>query len=154
MATETTILENEIVEQKEDEINSEKAEAKLQTMILKYFQNKEIAKERAEENKRLMEDIEHFFNQGQFDEFVTELPNGEFAKLFNKVTIKEVLDKDGLAESLQISKDEIKTPWDFSMLTKQGKLEPKTIAEYTETQTNIKLALNKSKKKPKTKNTH
>lgn len=128
-----------------------KTQSKLETTLLKYFQNKEIAKERTEENKLLYEEIEELFENLGENEFVLPLPNGEFAHLHKKPRIREVLDKDGLAQTLQIAKDEIKTAWDFSMLTQQGKLTPKMIAEHTSTEVKVKLSASKKKRKPKKK---
>jgi len=126
-------------------------ESKLESKMLKYFQNKEIAKERAEENKLIFEEIEELFEGTGMDEFVLKLPNGEYAHIHKKPRIREILDKDSLANSLQMSKDELKTPWDFSMLTHQGKLTPKMISEHTETEVKVKVSLSKKKRKPKQK---
>jgi hypothetical protein len=119
----------------------------LEEKILKYFQNKAIARERNEENKMIFEEIESMFEELEEEQIVIPLPTGEEAVISKKVTIKEVLDKDGLAQELLVSKDEIKTPFDFSMFTAQGKLTPDMIAKYTETITIIKTRL--TKKKPR-----
>lgn len=128
-----------------------KTQAKIESKMLKYFQNKEIAKERAEENKLIFEELEELFEELGEEEVVLQLPNGEFAHLHKKPRIREKLDKDSLANSLQMSKDELKTPFDFSMLTQQGKLTPKMISEHTETEVKVKLSAAKKKRKPKKK---
>jgi hypothetical protein len=105
-----------------EELTVEKAERKkleLEDKILRYFQNKEIEKERKEENKLLFEEIEAFFEglEDVEDDLVLPLPNGEFAVLAKKAYVKDVFDKDSLANELLIAKDELKTPFDYSILT-------------------------------------
>jgi hypothetical protein len=117
--------------------------------LLKYFQLKEIIKERQEEVKLLQEKIEQYYEEHGREKVVAQLENGEFGILDTKHTIKEVLDKDALAQELQIAKDELKTPFDFSMLTKQEKLTPQLISKHTETQVVEKIKISKSKRKPK-----
>jgi hypothetical protein len=117
----------------------------LEEKVLKYFQNKAIARERNEENKMIFEEIESMFEELEEEQVVIPLPTGEEAVISKKVTIKEVLDKDGLAQELLVSKDEIKTPFDFSMFTAQGKLTPEMISKYTGTVTIIKTRLTKKK---------
>lgn len=126
-------------------------QSKIEQRVLKYFQNKEMAKERNEENKLILEEIEQFFEDNGSERVVIQLENGEFGVLDKKSSIKEVLDKDGLAHEIQISKDELKTPFDFSMLTKQEKLTPALISKYTSTEVKIGMKLGKSKRKPKEK---
>lgn len=123
----------------------------IEEMILRYFQNKEIANERKEENKLLFEEIEQFFEELEEEELVYQLPNGEYALLSKKATIREVLDKESLAHELLIAKDELKTPFDFSMLTSQGKLTPDMISRHTTTDVKVKVKLSKRKTKPRKK---
>jgi hypothetical protein len=124
----------------------------LEEKILRYFQNKEIEKERKEENKLLFEEIEAFFEDIEDeDDLVLPLPNGEYAVLSKKAYIRDVFDKDALAQELLIAKDELKTPFDYSILTSQGKLTPDMISKHTETVTDIKVKLAKRKSKPKKK---
>ncbi|UOF91082.1 hypothetical protein LSG31_02130 [Fodinisporobacter ferrooxydans] len=117
----------------------------LEERIQKYFQNKEIARERNEENKALFEEIEGIFEELEEEELIIPLPTGEEAVLTKKANIKEVLDKDALAQELLVAKDEIKTPFDFSMFTAKGKLTPDMISKHTNTETVIKLKLQKRK---------
>lgn len=119
----------------------------LEEKILKYFQNKEIAKERNEENKLIFEEIESIFEELGEEQIVIPLPTGEEATLTKTALIKDILDKDGLAQELLVAKDEIKTPFDFSMFTAKGKLTPDMISKHTETVTTIKTKL--SKKRPR-----
>ncbi|MGZ4112009.1 MAG: hypothetical protein ACXVP5_06165 [Tumebacillaceae bacterium] len=125
----------------------------LEEKILRYFQNKEIEKERKEENKLLFEEIEAFFEDfdGDEEDLVLQLPNGEFAVLSKKAYIRDVFDKEALAQELLIAKDELKTPFDYSILTSQGKLTPDMISKHTETVTDVKVKLSKRKSKPKKK---
>ncbi|WP_018133541.1 hypothetical protein [Effusibacillus pohliae] len=126
-----------------------KRKLEMEEKILRYFQNKEIANERKEENKLLFEEIEQFFEEMEEEELVYQLPNGEYAVLTKKATVREVLDKEALAHELLIAKDELKTPFDFSMLTSQGKLTPDMISRHTSTVTDIRVKLSKRKTKPR-----
>jgi hypothetical protein len=125
----------------------------LEEKIHRYFQNKEIEKERKEENKLLFEEIEAFFQDSDDneDDLVLQLPNGEFAVLSKKAYIRDVFDRDTLAQELLIAKDELKTPFDYSILTSQGKLTPDMISKHTETVTDVKVKLSKRKSKPRKK---
>lgn len=123
----------------------------IEEKILRYFQNKEIANERKEENKLLFEEIEQIFEELAEEELVFQLPNGEYALLSKKATIRDVLDKESLANELLIAKDELKTPFDFSMLTSQGKLTPEMISRHTSTHAQVKVRLSKRKTKPRKK---
>lgn len=140
----------------------------LEDTIRRYFINKEIVSERNEENKLLKEKIEQEFEALEGTELIVELPSGEFAKVFKKPSIKEVLDKDALANHLQIAKDELKTPWDFSKLAEKfleeaRKMKEKNpdaedqktfsrlIVEFTETVTEMQTKISKTKNKPKSK---
>lgn len=121
----------------------------MEEKILRYFQNKEIERERKEENKLLFEEIELFFQDMEEDEVTVELPNGEYAVLSKKAIIRDVFDKDALAQELLVAKDELKTPFDFSMFTAQGKLTPDMISKHTVTETAIKVKMSKRKTKPR-----
>ncbi|TCP58212.1 hypothetical protein EV586_102665 [Tumebacillus sp. BK434] len=123
----------------------------LEDKILRYFQNKEIEKERKEENKLLFEEIEQFFEDSEEDDMVLPLPNGEFAVLSKKAYVKDNFDKDALAQELLIAKDELKTPFDYSILTAQGKLTPDMISKHTLTETIVRVRLAKRKTKPRKK---
>lgn len=118
---------------------------KLEDKVLRYFQNKEIAREKNEENKLLFEELEHLFQSSQEDEIIISLPNGEHAVLSPKFTEKEVLDKDLLAEEMQVPKDELKTPFDFCMFTAQGKLTPAMITKHTSIEREVKMKIGKRK---------
>jgi hypothetical protein len=135
----------------EEEAN-ETRKLQLEEKILRYFQNKEIERERKEENKLLFEEIEAFYEDFESDEdLVLQLPNGEYAVLSKKAYIKDVFDKEALAQELLIAKDELKTPFDYSILTSQGKLTPDMISKHTQTETMIKVKLAKRKSKPRAK---
>lgn len=147
MSTETVMEQTDKDVAQEAEMDASKMQ--IEEKILRYFQNKEIANERKEENKVLFEEIEQFFEQLEEEELVYQLPNGEYALLTKKAAIREVLDKDSLANELLIAKDELKTPFDFSMLTSQGKLTPDMISRHTSTDVKVKVRLSKRKTKPK-----
>lgn len=131
---------------------------KLEEELKEYFINKEILKERSEEIKVLLEQILIKFDNLNVTEMVVELTDGEFGRILKKPSFKEVLDKEILAlrinessssEQAYITKDDLKTPWDFSMLTKQDRITPKLIAECTENQTTLKTRVSRLKRKPK-----
>lgn len=118
---------------------------KIEDKVLRYFQNKEIARERNEENKLLFEELEELFQASGEDELTILLPNGENAVLSPKFTEKEVLDKDLLAEEMQVPKDELKTPFDFCMFTANGKLTPAMITKHTTIEREVKMKIAKRK---------
>ena len=149
MASET-INETVNLDPAEEKIQHRKLE--LEDKILRYFQNKEIERERKEENKLLFEEIEQWFEELDPEEdLVLQLPNGEYAVLAKKAYVKDNFDKDSLANELLIAKDELKTPFDYSILTSQGKLTPDMISKHTTTETIVKVKLSKRKSKPKKK---
>jgi len=122
----------------------------LEDRLLRYFQNKEIIKERREENKLLEEEIEqHFAQSSEGGRLVFELPNGEWAVLEIKSTAYEEFDRDGLACELLVAKDELKTPYDFTVLTAQGKLTPDMVKQYTGTRVVDRFKMKKRKTKPR-----
>jgi hypothetical protein len=121
----------------------------LEEKILRYFQNKEIAKERNEENKLLFEEIEEMFQETGEEEMIVPLPSGDNAVLTPQFREKEVLDKDLLAEEMQVPKDELKTPFDFCMFTSQGKLTPAMVTKYTTIERDMKLRISKRKRTAK-----
>ncbi|MCF8564926.1 hypothetical protein LLE49_09360 [Alicyclobacillus tolerans] len=140
----TTINQTDTpVELSEEE--QEQLRLKIEERVLKYFQNKEIAKERNEENKLLFEELEQLFQDSGDEEVVIALPSGENAVLTPKFVEKEVLDKDLLAQEMEIPKDELKTPFDFCMFTSQGKLTPAMITKHTTIQRDVKLKIAKRK---------
>src|SRR5689334_15409654 len=98
MATDTTETKELKVDELPEEENS-LAKLQLEEKILRYFQNKEIERERKEENKLLFEEIEQFFQDLQPEEdLVLPLPNGEYAILAQKAYVKDSFDKDSLAQ--------------------------------------------------------
>ncbi|MCL6632375.1 MAG: hypothetical protein K6T63_07030 [Alicyclobacillus herbarius] len=118
---------------------------KLEDLVRRYFQNKEIAKERNEENKLLFEELEQLFQESGEEEIVIPLPSGENAVLSPRFREREVLDKEGLADEMQVSKDELKTPYDFSVFTAQGKMTPAMITRHTTIEREVKLRISKRK---------
>lgn len=142
------IKEEAFGSEQQDEI---RLESELEDALLKYNQNKEIAKERNDENKLIAEKIEMLYKKLDVSLFFTQNADGKYISVKDSISQKDVLDKDALAHELQIDKKEFKTPWDISMLTKQGKLTPKMIANYTSTETEIKTKIATTKRKPKEK---
>lgn len=157
----TTIADQTALKQKE--AKQENTNFDLEIAVRTYFINKAIAKERTEENKMLKEQIENGFEEMNGTELIVELEDGTFAKVFKKASIKEKLDKEMLVLKINdhanvsdkkhkyITKDDLKSVWDFSMLTKQERVTPKMIAECTITDTSLNTSLSKLKNKPKKK---
>lgn len=136
----------------EQDLNLEQAEKsrlKMEELVQKYFQNKEIARERNEENKLIFEQLTELFEQNEEEEIIIPLPSGENAVLSPRFIEREVLDKDLLAEEMQVPKDELKTPFDFSMFTSQGKLTPAMITKHTTVERTVKLKIGKRKRTTK-----
>lgn len=138
--------------------NEEQKSFDFEDAVRQFIMNKEIAKERSEEANLILEKIQEEFESINGHELVIDLPSGEFGRVYRKATIKEVLDKDLLVDKINrnsnneqsyIAKEDLKTPWDFSMLTKQERITPKMIAECTETQTTLSTKVTKVKRKPK-----
>lgn len=134
-------VENEVVSVEAEE----QRRFKIEEVVLRYFQNKEIARERNEENKLLFEELAELFELSEEEEIVIAMPSGENAILSPKFVEKEVLDKDLLAEEMQVPKDELKTPFDFSMFTAQGKLTPAMITKHTSVEREVKMKITKRK---------
>ncbi len=122
---------------------------KVEEKVIRYFQNKEIAKERAEENKLIFEEIEELFQDGGSEEITILLPNGENAVLSPQFREREVLDKGLLADEMQVPKDELKTPFDFCIFTAQGKLTPAMITKHTTIVREVKMKITKRKQTSK-----
>lgn len=118
---------------------------KLEENVQRYFQNKEIARERTEENKLLFEQLTEWFQDSGEEEIMIPLPSGENAVLSPKFREKEVLDKDLLAQEMQVPKDELKTPFDFCMFTSQGKLTPDMITKHTTIEREVSMKITKRK---------
>lgn len=128
------------------------AKMQLEDKIYKYFENKLQEKDIKEENKLLLEEIEQLFDElGENDDITIQLSNGEYATLGKHAKVKDVFDKEALAQELAVAKDELKTPFDFSMFTAQGKLRPDMISKYTQPETVVKFKMKKTKSKPRKK---
>lgn len=134
-------------------------QSKLENRVLKYFQNKDIMKEYSDSNQLILEEIQDLFQKSDEKDILIKLPNDSgFVRLTEMLHTKDRLDKESLAETInnnsdknqgEVSKDDLKTPWDYSMLTKQGRLTPKMVSEHMVKETGVKFKLSKSKKKPK-----
>ena len=96
--------------------------------------------------KVLMEEVEEFFYQSGEDRLVFTLSDTEDIWVEKSYSVAEKLDKDGLSLEVGIPKDEMKTPFDWAMLTKQGKITPKQISMHTHTETSSKVKLKKKRK--------
>ncbi|WAH37646.1 hypothetical protein [Alicyclobacillus dauci] len=149
LSKEPSADQSNLQQQMTDDEALETARMKLEDKVLRYFQNKEIAKERNEENKLLLEEIEEMFQETDGEEIVIPLPSGDNAVLTPSIREREVLDKDLLAEEMQVPKDELKTPFDFCMFTSQGKLTPAMITKHTSIEREMKLRISKRKRSTK-----
>ena len=79
---------------------------------------------------------------------VFELPDGMFMVICQTVKNVDRLDKEGLSQHIGIPLEEMKTPLDFSMLTKQGKLAPDTISKFYEKVPQKRITVRKVKNNP------
>ena len=127
------------------------AQLQLEDDIAKFIQNKEIMNERKEENDILKDRIRANLESLGTHEFFAELPNGTYGKVITRVRISEKLDKDSLAATLNISKEELKTPFDYSKLTSKGVLTPDLVSKHMQTQSKPSIGITRVKKKPKNK---
>lgn len=116
--------------------------------IQEYFTLKGRIKQLQEELKEKEAIIEDYLLESGEEKLYFENTDTEMFIVEKKYTLSEKLDKDGLSIETKIPKDDMKTPFDWAMLTKQGKITPKQIADYTYNETNTKVAI-KRKKKPK-----
>lgn len=120
---------------------------KAEEYVLKFLHNNDIKKEFNDENSMLKEDVGHLIGKTEVPR-VFEMNDGHYAVVKVTEKKKEVLDKEGLALHLGIEVDELKTPLDFVMLTKQGKLLPETIKAFMVTNEVLNVSIRKSKSNP------
>lgn len=99
-----------------------------------------------EMKKLLMAEVEEFFYESGEDRLVFPLSDTEEVWVEKAYSVGEKLDKDGLSLEVGIPKDEMKTPFDWSMLTKQEKITPKQISMHTHTETTTKVKIKKKRK--------
>lgn len=125
------------------QLNMQKAE----DYVKKYLMNNQIAKEYREESSMLKEDVGHLVGKTEVPR-VFELEDGHFAVVKVVEKTKEVLDKEALALHLGIEVDDLKTPLDFVMLTKQGKLMPETIKAFMMKKPVLQVSIRKTKSNP------
>ncbi|KEO81508.1 hypothetical protein [Tumebacillus flagellatus] len=124
----------------------------LEDKLLRRFQIKDLRKSLKEQLDQIDAEIEDHFAKSSIDgDMILQLPNGEWAVITKKGEFKEKLDKSSLANELLVSKDELKTERDISLLTEQGRLSPKLIDKHTEKGLETKLSIRKRKTKPKKK---
>ena len=134
---EMPILETDEIEEE----NQLTLQLKLQDELKNIFQMQEMVKEMKEKIDISKDVVREIFEKLGGHEVFAELENGGFAKVHQRITIREKLDKDSLANTLKVSKDELKTPFDFSKFTAKGDLTPKMITEHTETETKTNLKI-------------
>lgn len=148
MSEKTNVIDQEVEQIVKPVVSNE---AKIEKLILKFITNKEIARERISENEIIIDEIREVFENMGDEDFVLELPSGDYAHVTKKPRIREVLDKEALANELQLAVDDIKTPFDISKLTADGKLTPKMITSHTSTEVKVNVSVARKKNKPKKK---
>jgi len=123
----------------------------IEDEMIAYFQRKEMIKELTEANKLSMEKFEEFMEDMLDDFVIAPLLDGTFAVLRRRVREVEKLDKKALALRILVTPQDLKKPFDFSILTQQGKLTPRLITEHTEHETKTVVSLTRRKTAPKKK---
>jgi hypothetical protein len=119
--------------------------------IQEYFNLKGRIKALQEEVKIKEEMIFDYLLESGEEKLYFENTDTETFIIEKKYTVAEKLDKDGLSLETKIPKDEMKTPFDWSMLTKQDKITPKQISTHTHSETNTKVAIKRKKKAKRSK---
>lgn len=120
--------------------------------VQEWLRLKERRKADKEQMDLLAEEIEEHAKQSMEDGvLVVELPDGMYAVIRSKAHVTAELDREGLANELLVAKDELKTPFDFSYLTKKGRLDPKMIEQHTHNRTEIKFKITKRQTRPRRK---
>lgn len=147
-----SLNETKKVETQENQLDDGMFKAQLELQkaeeyVLKFLHNNDIKKEYNDENSMLREDVGHIIGKTEVPR-VFEMSDGQFAVVKITEKKKEVLDKEGLALHLGIEVDELKTPLDFVMLTKQGKLLPETIKAFMVKSEVLNVSIRKSKSNP------
>ena len=131
----------------------------IEESVVRYYQNKDINSEKNEENKLLKEEILLTFAKMNVRELVVELPDGKAVIVKNEHKTKETLDKERLVHLVNqnskdanlsyITTDDLKTPFDWSILTKQNRITPGMISECTEKISETVITIKKMKQKKK-----
>ena len=116
--------------------------------IQEYFTLKGRIAELREKMKEQEEIIFDYLLESGEEKLYFEHTETEMFVVEKKYTTSEKLDKDGLSIETKIPKADMKTPFDWSMLTKQDKITPKQISTHTHNETETKVAI-KRKKRPK-----
>lgn len=135
-------LENPEVYQKQVKM------AKLQETLVELYHMQQQKSEMTERIKEKTEEIRDLYIDADVPAIVAQAADGKYICVQEKMTEKEVLDKDGLALELNIEKKELATPWDFSQLTHLGKLTPKMISSHTHLETKKDIKISKTKRNP------
>lgn len=122
--------------QRESEAETErmamKREQHIESLVRLFWQNKQMIKERQSDNKDILEELQYLLEEEtEKTEWVVSINPDESVSLQRKVQSREVLDKQSLAEEALLSVSDLKTPFDFSILTKQDKITPSMISQHT-----------------------
>ena len=110
-----------------------KQNQELEKLYSEYEKLKTEAKERQDRAKEMKEEIVNIMNEMGVDEVTI---NGWDGLIILEITYpeKEVLNKKGLAEALNIKQKELSRPQSIIQLTQEGKLKPYRIDYETKEQ--------------------
>ena len=110
-----------------------KQNQELEKLYSEYEKLKTEAKERQDRAKEMKEEIVNIMNEMGVDEVTI---NGWDGLIILEITYpeKEVLNKKGLAEALNIKQKELSKPQSIIQLTQEGKLKPEMIEQFTITE--------------------
>lgn len=128
--------------------NKQVNKSKVENAMLELYHMQQQHKDLGQLIKNKKEEIHDLYIATEIPAIVTQSTDGTYICVREKMVDKEVLDKDGLALELNIEKKEIAKPWDFSMLTFQGKLTPKMISNHTHPETYPGIKISRTKKNP------
>ena len=154
------------LKEKELELNNEKAEIseqennllRLEREAREFFIVKDATKEASELNKERKEHIMELYNTLDIPRLIIKTEDNEWIVVEEKVTQKDVLDIEALLlaankdlgpKDIMLDKDELKTPWDYAKLAEKGRITAEMIAKCTYLDTQKKVQIRKTKRKPK-----
>lgn len=122
--------------------------SKIERALLELYHMQQQYRDLGEQIKFKKEEIHDLYIDAEIPAIVTQSDDGTYICVQEKIVDKEVLDKDGLALELNIEKKEIAKPWDYSILTYQGKLTPAMITRHTHPETSKDIKITKTKRNP------
>ena len=122
------------------------------TQVQDLLKVKDRIKELELEKEMLLEEITTYLENSGEESLLFDLDDNmdEVITVEKKYRLVDKLDKEALSLEVQISQNDMKTPYDWSKLTEQGKITPNHISKHThpENSWSVKVA-RKKKAKPK-----